>query len=524
MLSQEERETLRNRCKADLMFLGRDILRKDLEELPHRQMCEFFVHKGGCRSLEQIPDKREGLMLTPRGSFKSSVDAIDCVQWIICFPDIRILILTAEKNLGLAFVDEIRNYFVIQPEEPTLFQELFPEFCIEASARTSSLEFTTPARRTYRKEPTVWANSIGANLPGWHCDVLKADDVVNDSNAADPDQIQKIKARFNMARKLVDPGGFIDLIGTPYDPEDLYGEAEKDLSNIRYLKAGAWKSRSGEDPSHDLSEQDAELFFPSRLTHKFLSRELKRDPATFSTQYLCRATAGGRLVFSDATLQRAIIPRNARPEEVLYYAAWDLAYKQRSNSDLSVGVVGSLDKEGRLYVEDIVLGRWPGLELAYNVAALNKKWDLQISAIEDILGAQWLMPEIERAAAQFGQFCRVDWVPVDNSINSKFLRISGLSPLLESGRMYFLDSCSNLEAALDQMKRYSGGKGAHDDICDALSMLRRYVPAHPVAPPEDSASVRQRMMYDMIFGSNLIDAPPLVLDPDDAPDVINYFQ
>ncbi len=522
MLTPEEREKLRARCRGDLFFLGRDILGKDLYEQPHRLMCDFFVHKGGASALKDLADPNEGLELTPRGSFKSTLNAIDCVQWIICFPDIRILVLTAEKSLGLSFVDEIRNYFVVQPEGPTPFQELFPEFCIDAGERVSSLEFTTPARRTYRKEPTVWANSIGANLPGWHCDVLKADDVVNDTNAADGDQITKIRTRFNMARKLVDPGGFIDVIGTPYDPEDLYGSIQKEGGNIRFLKAGAWRSKAGADPTHDLSEEDADLFFPARLTHSFLARERKRDPASFATQYLCIATAGGRLVFSDPVLDGAIIPAASRPRKVLHYGAWDLGYKQRRNSDLSVGAIGSLDEEGRLYLEEVICGRWTGLELAYQIAAANKKWELQITAIEDVLGAQWLAPEIERAALMTGRYCRVDWTTVDNTENAKFLRISGLAPLLESGRLYFLDSCSSLETALEQFRTYTGRRGAHDDIVDAISMLRKYVPEHPAQPPEDAASMRSRMMYDRIFGTGS-NAPVYESEPEPEPLVINYF-
>jgi hypothetical protein len=47
----------------------------------------------------QYTDLKDRLLLVPRGGFKSSIDMADCVQWIICFPAVTILILTGVYKL-----------------------------------------------------------------------------------------------------------------------------------------------------------------------------------------------------------------------------------------------------------------------------------------------------------------------------------------------------------------------------------------------------------------------------------------
>src|SRR5258708_44814 len=155
----------------------------------------MFVQKDPSKSIPQQDRIKERLLLYPRGSYKSTLNICDCVQWIICFPDIRILVLTGADDLATAFVDELKDYFVLDGE-PTIFQELFPELCIEAKQKGNQGEFWAPVGPTARmrktKEPTVFASSIMANNSGWHVDVMKPDDVVTDRNSETISELTKI--------------------------------------------------------------------------------------------------------------------------------------------------------------------------------------------------------------------------------------------------------------------------------------------------------------------------------------------
>ncbi len=118
-------------CKTNLLFLGREIFNKAFTFQTHARVCNFFVQKRPGALLNEQDETKERLLLYPRGSFKSTIDIIDCVQWIINFPDVRILVLTATVDLATAFIGELKNYFVVLAQgELTVFQQLFPQFTV----------------------------------------------------------------------------------------------------------------------------------------------------------------------------------------------------------------------------------------------------------------------------------------------------------------------------------------------------------------------------------------------------------
>ena len=86
----------------------------------HEEICnEFFVRKNPTFATfkefaGQYIDKKERLLLVPRGGFKSSIDMADCVQWIINFPEVTILVLTGVLSLANDFVAEIKGHFTLE--------------------------------------------------------------------------------------------------------------------------------------------------------------------------------------------------------------------------------------------------------------------------------------------------------------------------------------------------------------------------------------------------------------------------
>src|ERR1035441_567497 len=86
----------------------------------HEEICNsFFVRKDPTfitfeQFANQYTDLKERLLLVPRGGFKSSIDMADCVQWIICFPEVTILVLTGVLSLANDFVGEIKGHFTLE--------------------------------------------------------------------------------------------------------------------------------------------------------------------------------------------------------------------------------------------------------------------------------------------------------------------------------------------------------------------------------------------------------------------------
>src|SRR5579885_2292293 len=167
----------RRQAQTDLWFLSKEIFHRDLFEKTHKPVVQFFLkkkpfapafRKGITYTLADFHEafseiapleKRKGILLYPRGSYKSSLDEDDITQYIICYPDVRILIMVGESSLGEAFVPNIKQRFVLEEgRDPTEFQMLFPEFVIDResdSDKGGAQEFWNPARKLSQKEPTL---------------------------------------------------------------------------------------------------------------------------------------------------------------------------------------------------------------------------------------------------------------------------------------------------------------------------------------------------------------------------------
>ena len=216
----------------------------------HEEICnKFFVAKQPIfntfeKFALQYTDLKERMLLVPRGGFKSSINMADCVQWIICFPAVTILILTGVYDLAGDFIGEVKKHFTLeesgldQKGKPTFgvaklldadtgewsgsfFQILFPEHCIAPNTGTQHA-FQTPAGGD-DKEPSIRAASIEQALSGSHFGVLKLDDVVTNENSKTQERIAGINKQININQALLHPYGFFDVIGTWYDEKDYYG-------------------------------------------------------------------------------------------------------------------------------------------------------------------------------------------------------------------------------------------------------------------------------------------------------------
>jgi phage terminase large subunit-like protein len=163
----------------------------------HEYICNsFFVQKDPTLPTfrafaDGYGDLKSRLLLVPRGGFKSSIDIADCVQWIVCYPEITIAIMTGVFKLATDFISELRAHFMMEDsgsidettkkpiyrpckvldrvtgdKETSIFQVLFPEHCIPPGEGIQT-EFQTAAAGEIR-EPSVRSASIEQALSGAH--------------------------------------------------------------------------------------------------------------------------------------------------------------------------------------------------------------------------------------------------------------------------------------------------------------------------------------------------------------------
>ncbi|PWT75553.1 MAG: hypothetical protein C5B59_08725 [Bacteroidetes bacterium] len=479
----------------------------------HEEICnEFFVRKDPTTITfkdfaNSYIEKKERLLLVPRGGFKSSMDMADCVQYVICWPEITILVLTGVLDLAKDFVGEIKGHFTLEDADdtyadlfatkknfkarswvdgtPILFQVLFPEHCIPKDDG-KGYEYQTPACAVVQKESSVTAASIEQSLTGWHFDVLKLDDVVTNENSLTIDRLKAVNKQVSINQAMLHPYGFYDIIGTWYDSEDVYGQIIKNEKKFLeegeefptkiYIRAAWWANKNAQQQGkieEEMSEQDYSLWFnePGRLTYDFLRKKKKTDPY-FAIKYLNDPTQMHIVKFPRELLIRRTIQSNLIPGTGMVVSTVDTAYSTQSWADYTV-IITALIYGGKFYVIDMQRGRFNEYDLPAIVAATAAKWKPSRICIEESVGVKWIGREIYREMDKLKVRSPLEFVSLGkgNKANNKMTKAKPVLRFLGDERLLFSYTMPGKEEMYDELEKFGTAASTHDDIVDALSLL-----------------------------------------------------
>jgi phage terminase large subunit-like protein len=531
--------TLRYRCQTDGFWFAREVLgyryfadcHKELFSSPDQPNNFFVLKDPSAKSFKDFAEAdkelHDRLLFLSRGGFKSTADIVDTIQYVICWPSIRVNIMTGTVDLAAEFTGIIKGHFKLNEEgSPRYFDEgdltgkvrllqiLFPEHC-ETKPGEKPM-WVTPARTTDVAGPTIRATSLGKNTTGTHCDVLKIDDGTTADNTQNIERIAGVNREISMARKLVEPYGYKDRIGTPYHLNDNLTATVKDeelrfrngkppLVKVLAHPVGVVKP-GFEDLTPDLLENHMiDLWFPERLTLEVIKREYAEaqktnDTATFYSQYFLDLNKSFETKFRRELMVARTV--DTLPQQGITFEAWDLAYSEKSNAKYTVGMAGLFTMQG-IYIIDMVRGRFSEYELPGVMASFAHKWKPRRVAVEDSMGARWLNAEIRREQEKLRIHVPFEFVSIGKGSkqNSKEVRAKPAARLLGDGRLYFWKAMSGLEELYNELEAFP--KGVYTDIVCSLSLLVNHFSAFadtsPVAPPSVTDSM-ERTRLNQIYG------------------------
>ena len=523
----------RNRCYSDLFWFATEMLHYDLVEFHRLITTDFFIKKDPNVPIQKLSTIKSRLVLYPRGSFKSSLDEADTVQWIICYPNIRIALMTATEKLGIAFVGKVKGFFQISEQSQlTRFQMLFFEHCVSATRREAEEIFITRGRTNKNiTQPTLEALGLIATTSGFHYDVGKFDDVVSNKNSGPgtkPEARQDVYFAIRFAAALIDPYGYKFYLGTPYDSDDAWSYLQEKTLNLVVLKAPALiiKPSGKKKPFIELLEEDVELLFPEdgagvpRLTLDFLKGECHADEYIFSCNYMLDPTITRTVNFTEALLNSCITQAEGLPQPGTYstFSAWDFADSTGKGSDYSVGTVGLISCLGRLFIVEVLRGKWSPSELSFRVADQAARWKSEKIYIEKSPGADFLQNDIiqDLNRCGYGESPYPEFFPVDNQKGAKEKRKEMLESFMFHKTLWFSADLPNWEDIKKEFVNAKANSKRKDDIIDSIAHLAaRTIPAAPSLPRterEESQIVwdilAQKQLQDMYFGVRENAAPP----------------
>lgn len=497
----EDWKRRRQRCRTDLRYLCGVLGYRDVSKEVHGRMYKHVqAFKGGTEPKRQINVKdgagykplcsmwelegpRKRLNLVTRGGLKTTIlTQAHAIQWIINYPDIRILLVSAQLGRAKDFLKGIKEHFT----KNDFFRFLFPEYCpkMNEHGKTEDFgndeQFTIPCRRIPGiKEPTIRVASADSSVAGGHYDVIKVDDLVEDQNTRTPGGIEQTRKFFGSLWPLVEtsplpPGhGWLDVTGTIYHFSDLH----QTIVTEEAKKAEDQKEWSVlHIPAMD-SYPDGNAWWPDRISAKALQK-IERDPAlgpgVLYPQYLLKPLQdkNGLITSRDDIrwIPRAIL-NQLRPR-ITWNVTVDLAGMGTSvgaDADSECLNLHGWGTDGRCYFDKIFLGRFDPDDVINKMFWLfNYEPRIMFFKVEAEAHARILLPYLRKEQSKRGIFLPVMEIKRDNTV-SKIHRIRGTQPYWKNGAFVFADDIPSETKERMILEALYFPKFNHDDFLDTCA-------------------------------------------------------
>lgn len=462
----------------------KNVLHRDLEEEPHREMCDVVEYLVDVLS-EYYPGKitppehvrNYFINLTPRDSFKSTVFT-ECltVYLITIYPNIRVLIASETSTKAKMFCKAVMDHLENNDTYISLYGDKTPKKKDDDHWTTTN--FSVRDRTVVgMKEDTVTTCGIGTSLPGYHFDVVIPDDLVSDKNTTTPDQIMATINYIAYLQSLLSPYGVLNIVGTRYHFSDAYGDIldtpeKKEEYNV-YVRAAS-KFVKGKEI----------LYFPKRLTKAFLKKKKKlQGPYIFSCQYYNNPVQEGDQAF-DFRKYKLISITDFRKYVISkknyywhYYVDPALTEEKKRKGDYTAMSPYVVTPDERRYLyrpkavregEDTV-----ATTIYLHHKSLSKELGKPYSSHFEMIGFQKLLvKEMKLLERNHGH--KIHWTEQKTETpTTKEIRIRSAIPWLEEGLLYLVvdnpkPGFHNLEGAIkmlvDQAMRFPLCK--NDDMLD----------------------------------------------------------
>ena len=470
-LSQERAWYLTNEGFLD--FVRDSGAAPDAEYQPHGRYCQSLITWNGEPDPEEpsIIHYRSKMALWPRGSFKSQVFTIGQVAWMIaCNPDLRILICSETGRQARKFAAEVMKIIDSQ-----WFRDHFGVHRGASWSEATGTFYSALRTRQGVKDPTLASAGVGEVQIGVYWDVVIMDDICSQENTKTVESIETLWTWFGEVQSQLDPGTKLFMIGTLHHHSDIYCRIMKDpkLAADFEISKHAWSTPivdpSGTDP--------CELFFPKRLTRKFVAnRKLKQPPRLFACFYENRPQSSEQQLFKPEYFH--VIADEDIPSHVWTYIFTDFAFtaeeRKKGRADRTCFWIVSLDTNRQAYVRDFYVGRWKpsdSVRIACDLWNRYQRLNMKGVVVEETTHKELLSSVFEEVRRQ--TFVRPKLIAIKGRNQEiKDIRIEAVEPRFRGGGIYFASSLKDQflrkwKPMIDEMTEWP--LSTHDDIPDAIS-------------------------------------------------------
>lgn len=413
--------------------------------------------------IQNISDNTSTIDLAPRGHGKSTVGDVDfCITKILRNPDIRILIGSKTDTQAKAFLKEARSHF---EANPTLIR-IFGDWKTSKNNPWNDKEFTVNRRIAIMKEATLTALGASGAVVSKHFDIIIGDDLVGFENARTEGQRESLREWYYSALKpTLEPDGEIHILGTRYNPLDLYEDLIKSGEYVLQIKraieknpdgteAALWEDKFSLEKLKKIKAESGTIIFNMQYqndTELAKGKIFKGKDFMYYEEY--------KLDYDFQTVKVKVLNDDGIGlwKNVRVFAGCDLAISEKTESDFFVLMVIGVDDDHNVYVLDYVKEH---LSFNNQLNTILTYGQSKFSMVERI-GVETV--QYQQAMAQ--ELRRLSLLPIVNINTSKdkVTRAMRRSANFENHKIFFRTGMDDLEECLLLFPDVE-----HDDLFDGL--------------------------------------------------------
>ena len=460
---EPEETTIDQKAKEELAL--RFLTRKRILPFVERFNPDYaagWVHKDICKRLEQfsydVVDKKSPrlmLFMPPRHG-KSTLASVAFPAWHLGRnPSHEFIGCSYSGSLAMGFSRKVRQLL----REPS-YKTAFPTR-LDPDSQSAEAWLTTGGGGYV-------SAGVGGGITGKGAHILVIDDPVKNREDAESQNNRDSSWDWytSTAYTRLAPGGGILVILTRWHDDDLAGRLLKASSEggdewevVRYpaIAEEQEEFRDEGDPLHG-----------ERYNVEALDKIRRAvGPRDWSALYQQNPVSDDGEYFTRDMLQY-YEPEDVDEDRMRYYCAWDLAIGQRDRNDYSVGIVMGVDEYDRLFLMDVVRGRFDGFELVERILDLYELWKPSIVGIEKGHIEMALGPFLQKRIRERG-LNEVYIKDLKTGRRDKEARARAIQGRMQQGMVYLPKNEIFTGPLVAELLRFPNG--VHDDQVDALAWV-----------------------------------------------------
>jgi predicted phage terminase large subunit-like protein len=490
-------------------------------ELARRKLVRFIIrnnprylagwfHIDLCERLERFYEdcwlgKSPRLMIfaPPRSGKSKIVSEVGPAYGLGRYPDLEIIAASYGSELARDF-----SYKVQERIRSADYQLLFPRTKLRPGKESVDSWMLAKSAGRYI------AAGVGGPLTGKGAHALLIDDPFKNREEADSALTRQSIWNWytSTAYTRLAPGGGVLLMHTRWHDDDMAGRllAEMKTAEKQFEDSGTWPDDADrwevvsypaiavEDEKH---RRVGEALHPERYPLSALLK-IKRTlgPRDWSALYQQNPVPDEGGYFSQKHMRYYDAP--PATDMLSIYAAADLAISKKDSADFTVMIVAGLDRDGNIWLLDLVRGRFDSAEIIDAMFDIQRRWKPRMFGVEEGAIATAIGPFLEKRMQEEKMYA-LHIEPLKIKKMDKEARARPIQGRMAQGKVMIPKTADWTSVLVEELVRFP--TAVRNDCVDALAWIGQMLMMMNVsfvAGPIKQASWRDKMHEAMNVTSN----------------------